>query len=285
MHSKAHPPSLDETAPTNRELWRHQPGRFGRDELAEALVVARCAGPACSHDRDNVRWKIRQLVEGDPVSQFGLPGLTRFTADEVLDMVAQEAGFDPTGWHGGGDVPIDPWRVLDACEEAGRRLALAAQRRERVVLATGHPAGLILLYMAVGALLEDAGARLLRPARDVEWREMGRHRQIRYLHGVGVLSDCGGTLHTHGSGPMELMLDEGRPDLVFADHGLAGAAIEAGIDTISIADVNDPALVVAKHLGRTETVIVMDDNVDPEGYWPCFQAMAAQFPAEVGPQV
>jgi hypothetical protein len=75
---------------------------------------------------------------------------------------------------------------------------------------------------------------------------------------------------------MKLMLEEARPDLVFADHGFAGSAIEAGIETLSIADVNDPALLVAKALGRTETVIVMDDNVQPEAYWPCFQAMAAR---------
>ena len=76
---------------------------------------------------------------------------------------------------------------------------------------------------------------------------------------------------------MEIILNEARPDLVFADHGFAGAAVEAGIETLSIADVNDPALVVAKHQGRTDVVIVMDDNVQPESYWPCFQAMAASF--------
>jgi hypothetical protein len=69
------------------------------------------------------------------------------------------------------------------------------------------------------------------------------------------------------------------PALVFADHGFAGAAIEAGIDTISIADVNDPAPVAAAALGKTRTVIVMDDNVEPGDYWPCFQAIAARFPA------
>jgi hypothetical protein len=92
-----------------------------------------------------------------------------------------------------------------------------------------------------------------------------------------VLTDRGSTMHTHSPGPMQRMLTEVHPDLVFADHGFAGAAIEAGIDTISIADVNDPAPVVAKALGRTEVVMVMDDNVLPESYWPCFQAMAAAF--------
>jgi hypothetical protein len=77
---------------------------------------------------------------------------------------------------------------------------------------------------------------------------------------------------------MQRMLEEERPDLVYADHGFAGAAIEAGIETISIADINDPALVVAKAQGRTDIVVVMDDNVRPDDYWPCFQAIAAQFP-------
>jgi hypothetical protein len=76
---------------------------------------------------------------------------------------------------------------------------------------------------------------------------------------------------------MERMLEETEPDLVFADHGFAGAAIEAGIDTVSIADVNDPALLVARHQGRAGPVIVMDDNVQPEAYWPVFQAIAEPF--------
>jgi hypothetical protein len=95
---------------------------------------------------------------------------------------------------------------------------------------------------------------------------------------VVVLTNGDQPIHTHSARPMQLMLEEVRPDLVFADHGFAGAAIEAGIETISIADVNDPAPVVAKAQGRTELVIVMDDNVAPRDYWPCFQAIAAQFP-------
>jgi Phosphatase len=276
MQSKAHRQDVHETS--EQDLWRPPSRRFSQDELAQGLIEARCAGPAGSHDRSNVLWKIGKLVDGDPVSQFGLAGLTAFTGAEVLEMVAEEAGFEPEPWKLDGEVPIDPWRVLAACDRAGERLARAGERSERVVLATGHPAGLILLYLAVARLLQDHGAELLRPASGFDWRETGRHREIRYLHGVAVLTDRAGTLHTHGAGPMQVMLEEDRPDLVFADHGFAGAAIEAGIDTISIADVNDPALVVAKRQGRSEIVIVMDDNVQPEGYWPCYQAIAAHFP-------
>jgi hypothetical protein len=146
-----------------------------------------------------------------------------------------------------------------------------------VILATGHPSGLPLLYMAAGELIEERGAVLLRPAEGLHWKEMGRRREIRYFHGVAMLSDRASTLHTHAPAAMQAMLDEARPDLVFADHGFAGAAIEAGIDTLSIADVNDPALVVAKWQGKSDTVIVMDDNVRPDTYWPCFQASAEAF--------
>jgi hypothetical protein len=197
--------------------------------------------------------------------------------------MAQESGFDPDPLVVDGPSSIDPYKVLAACEAAGDRLALAATRGERVLLATGHPAGLILLYQAVGTLLEEGGAKLLRPLSGHQWRELGRHREVRYLQGVAVLTNRGSTKHTHAPIPMEWMLREVRPDLVFADHGFAGAAIEAGIEAISIADVNDPAPVVAKHLGKTELAIVMDDNVQPEDYWPCFQAIASRFdPPAVG---
>jgi hypothetical protein len=268
-------PSVPFDAPGDRAPWR--PGPFSRDELAEALVKGRVAGPITSHDRRNVRGKIERLTVGEPDAQFGINGLTVLAPDEVLAVMAEESGLDPDPLLVDGPSAIDPYKVLAACEAAGDRLALAATRGERVLLATGHPAGLILLYQAAGRLLEEGGAKLLRPLSGHAWRELGRHREIRYLHGVAVVTDRGSTKHTHAPIPMRWMLREVHPDLVFADHGFAGAAIEAGIETISIADVNDPAPVVAKHLGMTGLVIVMDDNVQPEDYWPTFQAIAARF--------
>jgi hypothetical protein len=276
MQSKAHAPWTHEAK--LREMWRPEPGRFSDVELAGALLGCGAAGPDCSHDRANVLWKVERLVSGDPDGQFGLSGLTRFTVPEVLEMIGEEAGFDTAIFGDGeGPVPIDPSKALEACRAVGRRLADAAGRGERVILATGHPSGLPLLYMAVAELVEAQGATLLRPAEGIDWLEQGRRREIRYFHGVAMLSDRASTLHTHAPAAMQAMLQEARPDLVFADHGFAGAAIEAGIDTLSIADVNDPALVVAKWQGRTDTVIVMDDNVTPETYWPCFQAIAEAF--------
>jgi len=282
MRSKAHRAAAREAG--RREQWRR--GDYSPEDLAAALVAGGMAGPVVSHDRTNVRWKIAQFASGDTKAQFGISGLGAVTEGEVMDLMAGAAGFDPASTEAA--VPVDPAYVLPRLAEAGERLADAAARRSRVLLATGHPVGLVQLYGAVGELLVEHGARLTRPLEGVGWRDVGRWRQIRYVNGVAMLTDRGSAMHTHSAGPMRRMLEAAagsgeRPDLVFADHGFAGAAIEEGIETISIADVNDPAPVVAAALGKTRTVIVMDDNVEPGDYWPCYQAIAARFPAPSSP--
>jgi hypothetical protein len=259
---------------TEADAWDPRP--YPREVLREALWEARIAG-VVSHDRANVFMKLWRLCQGDPDAQFGLSGVDSMSFDEVLALMAEAGGFEPDPGVTDGVVEVNPDSVIDRLERIGDRLARAAERGERVVLATGHPSGLPLLYAETAKLLQREGARVLRPLDGTSWKEAGRRREIRYLHGVAILTDRGSTLHTHSPDPMRRMLEEATPDLVFADHGFAGAAIEAGVDTVSIADVNDPALVVASHQGRAGPVVVMDDNVRPETYWPCFQVLASRF--------
>jgi hypothetical protein len=253
------------------------PATYEPEVMRKALVDGGVAG-VNSHDRTNVLWKIKRLCEGDPDAQFGLTGVSGMPIDKVLGLVADLSGIDPDVDIRHGMVIVDPARVLERFEGIADRLALAAQRGERVLIATGHPTGLPLLYQETGRLLAHHGASLIRPLEGVAWEDSrGRRRQIRYFAGLAMLTDRGSALHTHSPEAMERMLAEERPDLVFADHGLAGAAIEAGVETVAIADVNDPALVVAHAQGRTQEVVVMDDNVQPESYWPCFQILASRF--------
>jgi Phosphatase len=252
-----------------------------RGELLRGLVEGRIAGPSVSHPLHNVRRNIRLMCEGDPDKQFGLSGLAgALHPNRVLELVGGAAGFEPDPVAMSGPVPVDPELVLRACEQAGDRLALACARGERVMLATGHPVGLAHLYIEVGRQLRVRGVEILRPFEGVRWRDPRRHHdwQVRYLEGVAMLTDTDSARHTHSGDAMSRMLSEVRPDLVLADHGFAGSAIEAGVDTLSIADVNDPALIVAKAQGRTDVVIVMDDNVQPEAYWPCYQAIVGRLP-------
>jgi Phosphatase len=259
---------------------RWTPGPVAREELLEGLLAGAVAGPELSHPLDNVLRNIRLLHDGDPDKQFGMTGLQTLDPDRILDLVGRAAGFEPDRTATTGPVPVDPEHVLDACAEAGDRFAEAIRRRERVIVATGHPVGLAHLYIEVGRLLRGGGATILEPADGARWHDADRPHpwQIRYLDGVAMLTDEASARHTHSGDAMDRMLEDVTPDLVFADHGFAGAAIERGVDTVSIADVNDPALLVAQAQGRTRIVIVMDDNVAPQAYWPCFQAIAARLP-------
>lgn len=48
----------------------------------------------------------------------------------------------------------------------------------------------------------------------------------------------------------------------------AGAAAEAGIDTLGFADCNDPALFIAEEEGKPIVTVPLDDNVEPHLYDP-----------------
>jgi len=280
----AHAASLPETD----ERWR--PAPYPRDQLLKATVEGGMAG-VVSHPLANVLRHIQRMCEGDPGFQFGLSGLRSFPPAEVLELVSQAAGFTPAEGATEGDFRVEAERILDAATAVGERLAEAVRLHERMILATGHPSGgrplslplgegmgLMLLYARTAQELERRGVTLLAAAEGEAWNEDGELVKVEYLHGVARLTDGTHAKHTHGGDPMLRMLERERPDLVFADHGFAGAAIEAGVETLSIADVNDPALLVAKAQGRTETVIVMDDNVRADAYWPVFQQIVAKLP-------
>jgi hypothetical protein len=262
--------------PTLDERWR--PRRYPREELERALVAGGVAGPA-GHPHDNVFGNIRKLVEHDPDKLFGLSGIPEpYGFEDVVRLVGDAAGVRIDELATEGSPDIDPGTVLDACGALGERLAAAARDRERVLFATGHPGDLDPLYGSIADLVEEHGARPVHPAAGGGWHD-GRlgDVSIAYHGAVGMVTDGERPRHTHGPEGMRRMLADGRPDLVVADHGFAGAAIEAGVETVSFADVNDPALIVAKALGRTEVVVVLDDHVPPEAYWPCFQAVAEAF--------
>jgi len=263
--------------PVLDERWEVRP--YSREELELALVEGGVAGPA-GHPHDNVFGNIRMLVDHDPDKLFGLSGVPEpFGFEDIVRLVGEAAGAPIDALATEGSPDIDPGAVVDACGALGERLAAAARRRERVLFATGHPGDLDPLYGALAGLVEGAGARIVRPGAGAAWHqeEMPFDWSIAYHGAVGMVTDGERPRHTHRPDAMERMLAEGTPDLVVADHGFAGAAIQAGVETLSFADVNDPALIVARAQGRTEVVVVLDDHVPADAYWPCFQATAERF--------
>ncbi|SEG29093.1 Phosphatase [Thermomonospora echinospora] len=242
--------------------------------------------------RQNNLLHYRRMAAGNPYYRFGLDLKRQWTERDVLEMMVELCGVVPDRAHLYGDDTIDPDKTIGALERMAERIGQAARRRERVVLATGHPATLMPIYLAVGQALRERGCTVLTPAAGWAYQaEVGagasQRRQIRYHEGMvaALDGDDGRAHHTHDAFPMEAMLAElaanptaldgssagdskNWPDLAIADHGWAGAAGQAGIDTVGFADCNDPALFAGEVEGRILVTVPLDDGVLPAYYAP-----------------
>jgi hypothetical protein len=243
-----------------------------RGELREHLVRHRIAGEVGTPRASNVG-NVRKMLERDPDYWFGVELDRAWTYEEVVAVVAARAGIDPEPTRQSGTDVIDPDRCLDALDAVADRLAAVAADRGPVLFATGHPTGLLEMYMSLATALSAAGCTVLTPAPEAWVGVQGTQRRIRYVGSVATIGTGGDLLHTHAPEPMSRIVDElsrsgDRPALVVADHGWAGAAGQAGLPTIGFADTNDPALFVAAEQGHLEVVVPLDDNVAPAGYVP-----------------
>jgi hypothetical protein len=249
-----------------------------REELHAHLVASGIAGEVAT-PRENNLSNFARMSNREPLYLFGLDPEGAWTPADVLALMAERCGVSPDPGHTHGQDTIDPDRTLDRLDAMAARLREAARRRERVLVATGHPVGLRPTHTAVASALSAAGCTLLTPA--VGWPHPDdspygeQPGAIGYVSGVGVLADpVGGLHHTHSPLPMRAALadldarGEPPPDLVVADHGWAGAAGQAGIDAVGFADCNDPALFVGEAEQRVLVSVPLDDNVAPRLYAP-----------------
>ncbi len=245
-----------------------------RGALRQHLLDSRIAGDVATPREENLR-NAGRMAEGRPGYDFGLVPAREWTRDEVLEVMVRRCGVVADPAYDAGQDTIDVDLTLAALDRVRDRLALAARRRERVLLATGHPTGIFVLHLACAAALREAGAQVLTPTLDWTWPwddDAGgprwRARTVRSLAGVHVLATGGELLHTHAPEPGRALLAalDAPPDLVVADHGWAGAAAQAGLEVLAYADCNDPALFVAEEEGRDLVTVPLDDNVDPRAY-------------------
>jgi Phosphatase len=248
------------------------PAPPSRDELRAHLVAHLIAGDVAT-SRENNLGNYRRLAERDPRHLFGIKPRGRWAAGDILALMAERCGVSPDPDYRYGPDRIDPDRTIDALEAVAARLRKAAEREERVLLATGHPGGLLPVYLEFARALAARGSVVLslRSGRVVDGTTTC---EVRHIGGVAMLSAGGGLRHTHSPAPMQAMLaglnqaGQPLPDIVVADHGWAGAAGQAGVDTVGFADSNDPALFVAEAEGIVGVTVPLDDNVDPRLYAP-----------------
>ncbi|OIV37507.1 phosphatase [Mangrovactinospora gilvigrisea] len=240
-----------------------------RAALVKHLLWARIAGEVAT-PRENNLHHLKALADGDPYYHFGLDLDGRWSdSDTVLEMMAERCGISDDPEHTHGQDTIDPELTVNALDRVAARLKQAAEGRQRVLLATGHPAGLMPLHQAVGRALRRAGCELAIPPDGILTTE----GEVRHLDGVVVLHRGGNLMHTHSPVPMQrildvMQMDDRLPDLVHADHGWAGCSGQRGIETVGYADCNDPALFVGEADGRLLATVPLDDNVPPHRYQP-----------------
>jgi hypothetical protein len=242
-------------------------------EARDQLVAGGVTGPHHSHSRQNTVAKVKALVEGDADGSFGLSGVDRYSAGEALGFLSELTGCSPDVTDVDGFDTIDPEKTLDGIVDAARRLLSEASRGSTLLTVTGHPTGMLEHHVRVVDAYRKAGGKILRLREEEQLAgPAGRHFEVRYVGDVGCAADWGSLRHTHSSKPMEALLEEEPwPDLVLGDHGFAGAAIERGIPTIAVMDINDPALAVAWAEKKDVVIIPMDDNRPPRLYEPSWR--------------
>jgi hypothetical protein len=255
-----------------------------RDELRRHLVASRIAGNVATTRQNNLE-NFGRMSRREPNYLFGLEPSGRWSYEDVLAVMAERCGVSPDPEHRTGQDTIDPDLTIGRLEAMAGRIGQAANRRERVLLATGHPHGLRPVHTAIGRALQAAGATLLSPAQGWRHPAGGPYgsdgHELRYVDGVGVMSGKVSLHHTHSPEPMRAILaalaadGEALPDLVVADHGWAGAAGQAGVDAVGFADCNDPALFVGEAEGKVLVSVPLDDNVAPHLYDPMIAYLLA----------
>jgi hypothetical protein len=248
-----------------------------RAVLREHLVATRIAGDVATPREDNLG-KYELFAQRHTRVMFGLDPTGSWAFAEVLELMAGVVGVSPDPEHRSGPDRIDPDLTLDALDRLAEHVGRAARPGARVVVATGHPAGLLPVHLRLAAALRRAGATVLTPAAELDYKVTTRTgvvvRELRYIDDVAVVSNRGELNHTHSARPMEAILDalasagEPPPDLVVADHGWAGAAGQAGVTAVGFADSNDPALFVGEAEGTVAVSVPLDDNVEPHLYAP-----------------
>lgn len=234
------------------------------DQVAERLYELGLTGDRVPHDRAKNLQAIDRLLIGDPFYTFAIrrveearPQLDRAT---ILAMMSQLTGCSAKIDRESGPGYIDPMRSARGIQHYARVIREAATRQMRVVLATGHPGSLIGLYQPVAEFLQHKGCRVLRGAIGEAVAE--KDWFLDFVGQVGCVTDTCGLRHSHHADPMEKLLQAVGPvDWAFCDHGLAGATLNARVNTIALMDTNDPALAVALALGEDRLIMApLSDN-------------------------
>ncbi len=239
-----------------------RPHDFGR-----LLTEHGFAGTVPNSRAANLR-AIDKLLAGEPFYTFGVARIERALAEDLLDrdrvisVMAKACGCRDNEEFLADRGYIDPTAAALGLHDMALRLAEAVANRWAIALGTGHPGSMLGCYVRLAEWLRDAGCVIapvpVGTTAGIDW-------YVDEIGGVAVTSDGCGILHGHGTRVMEAVLAGTEVDMAIADHGHAGAAINAQLTCLSVMDTNDPALAIAKVLGATELLVVPLYDNRPNG--------------------
>lgn len=225
------------------------------------LVAARITGVHPDLGRAAVRAATRALVAGDPRARLGCDGLDGCDPAEVRAALVASHGD-------AADAPravIDPDATLAGLHAAAERLRAAVADKARVAVATSRPASLLGLARWAADTVRAGDATLL--GGTTATIEGGGRRELWWTGGVAVVTDGQALLaHDGVPGGDDWLFAVGRPDLVVADRGFAGAALRAGVETIAWADLDAPALALAAARGRPVVLVPLAERRPAAAY-------------------
>ncbi|MFF0483934.1 phosphatase [Streptomyces sp. NPDC004435] len=252
--------------------------------LRAHLLAAGLAGTVATSREESLR-SYRLFAARDPRVTLGLVPAGGWDEAELLRLMAEKCGVSGDPAHRSGPDVIDPERTLSGLDAFAGRLASVAARRAPVLFGTGHPHRLLGFYAALADALSAAGCDVLTPALgrcvDITTRFGLRTYLLDYVHGVAFVREAGPSeggrepgAHSHSALPVRAVLESAAeaggplPELVVGDHGWVCGAGQLGIETIGVADTDDPALFVGEAEGQVAVAVPLDDGVPSAYYRP-----------------
>ena len=146
-----------------------------------------------------------------------------------------------------------------------------------VASATSRPASLLTLHLALARFARISGAEVPDGDDASPMRVDGRaDRRLRWVDGVAVVTDGQSLCSVRGSeAAQEWLFMMPRPALVIADGPYADVAVDAGIEVIAFAGLDQCSLAVASSPARRCLVVPMWTDRAPGDYRPLLERALA----------
>lgn len=236
-----------------------------RNRLRRTLLDSGVTGTIEAHPAKTNVESLKRLLNGDPYVTFGIAAVhdavnhKRFNLGSLTDIMSHSLGISAERFTEPGAGYISPERTARRLHALKEQVDATIALGGSILLGTSHPGSLATHYLVLANYIRERGGRL---SLLNEPFKVGDYRWLDNVGGVHMLTDEGQLMHTHESAGFYGLISafNERPALVLADHGYAGAAINHGIATIALHDVDDPGIPVAEYLGCDVIAVPMNDN-------------------------